>query len=64
MKYDINASDFMIREHTVCVFSNMNFGFKVVKKWHFSKLVTRLQLLVLSECIYKYFVRNYLITHL
>ena len=31
IKYDINAPYFMIEEHAVCVFSNMNFGFKVVK---------------------------------
>jgi hypothetical protein len=31
IKYDINAPDFMIGEHVVCVFSNKNFGFKVVK---------------------------------
>ena len=31
IKYDINAQDFMIREHAIYVFSNMNFGFKVMK---------------------------------
>ena len=31
IKYNINAQNFMIVEHAVYVFSNMNFGFKVVK---------------------------------
>jgi hypothetical protein len=31
IKYDINAPDVMTGEHAICVFSNTNFGFKVVK---------------------------------
>ena len=31
IKYDINAANFMIREHAVFVFSNTVFGLKVVK---------------------------------
>jgi hypothetical protein len=31
IKYDINAPDFMIIEHDICVSSNTIFEFKVVK---------------------------------
>ena len=30
-KYDINAQDFMSREHAICVSPNTIFGFKVNK---------------------------------
>ena len=49
----MNVPDFMIREHVVCVFSNMNFEFKVVKTWHFSKLVTQLRCLMHFEIFFK-----------
>ncbi len=31
IKYDINAQNFMIREHALCALSNMIFGLKVIK---------------------------------
>ena len=57
IKYDINAPDFMIGEHIFCVFSNTNFGFKVVKMRHFSKLVTQLRYQVQLEVHFKIFCK-------
>ena len=61
IKYDIYALDLMIREHAVYVFSNTIFGFKVVKTQLFSKISN---MITMSHAILKYFVRNYLMTHL
>ncbi len=48
----------MIREHTISVFSNTNFGCKVMKMWHFSKLITRLRYPVQFEVYFEIFYKK------
>ena len=57
-KYDINAPNFMSREHAFCVSSNTIFGLKVIKTWHFSTLVTRLRFPVQCEVHFKIFCKQ------
>ena len=57
IKYVINSPDFMIGKYAVCIFSNTNFEFKVVKTWPFLKLVTLLQCYVQFEVHFKIFYR-------